>query len=159
MNPIGELPGGAFLTATSPGFPSNYANNLEETWTVTAAEGQVFLIDFNVHEMEYGFDFLRIGGGGFCETEYYREFTGFDLPRPFLITNDSLCCHFSTDRSNNFRGWSMGVYVLDPDGEFLKRNWICSHNVQVVSCLLPVQFRNIDEVVLQTYEFSPFRRP
>ncbi|XP_071821274.1 tolloid-like protein 2 [Apostichopus japonicus] len=111
----GELPGGAFLTATSPRFPSKYAENLEETWTFTAADGQVFLIDFNVHEMEYGFDFLRIGGGGFCETEYYREFTGFDLPRPFLITNESLCCHFSTDRSINFRGWSMGVYVLDPD--------------------------------------------
>lgn len=92
---------------TSPGFPAEYDNNLDCTWSILAEPGDTIALVFNDFFLEDKYDFLEISG-----TEAPSIWlTGTTLPSPVISNKNWLRIHFTSDSNHRRKGFSAQYQV------------------------------------------------
>ncbi|XP_047218456.1 CUB and sushi domain-containing protein 1-like [Girardinichthys multiradiatus] len=92
---------------TSPGYPAEYDNNLDCTWSILAEPGDTIALVFNDFLLEDKYDFLEISG-----TEAPRIWlTGTTLPSPVISNKNWLRIHFTSDSNHRRKGFSAQYQV------------------------------------------------
>uniref|UniRef100_A0AAQ4PH74 CUB and Sushi multiple domains 1 n=1 Tax=Gasterosteus aculeatus aculeatus TaxID=481459 RepID=A0AAQ4PH74_GASAC len=87
---------------TSPGYPAEYDNNLDCTWSVLSEPGDTIALVFNDFLLEDKYDFLEISG-----TEAPSIWlTGTTLPSPVISNKNWLRIHFTSDSNHRRKGFS-----------------------------------------------------
>uniref|UniRef100_A0A8C6KRM5 CUB and Sushi multiple domains 1 n=1 Tax=Nothobranchius furzeri TaxID=105023 RepID=A0A8C6KRM5_NOTFU len=87
---------------TSPGYPAEYDNNLDCTWSILAEPGDTIALIFNDFLLEDKYDFLEISG-----TEAPSIWlTGTTLPSPVISNKNWLRIHFTSDSNHRRKGFS-----------------------------------------------------
>ncbi|XP_037549410.1 CUB and sushi domain-containing protein 1 [Nematolebias whitei] len=92
---------------TSPGYPAEYDNNLDCTWSILAEPGDTIALIFNDFLLEDKYDFLEISG-----TEAPSIWlTGTALPSPVISNKNWLRMHFTSDSNHRRKGFSAQYQV------------------------------------------------
>ncbi|KAM7423965.1 hypothetical protein PAMA_000362 [Pampus argenteus] len=92
---------------TSPGYPAEYDNNLDCTWSILAEPGDTIALVFNDFLLEDKYDFLEISG-----TEAPSIWlTGTTLPSPVISSKNWLRIHFTSDSNHRRKGFSAQYQV------------------------------------------------
>uniref|UniRef100_A0AAV2LT87 CUB and Sushi multiple domains 1 n=1 Tax=Knipowitschia caucasica TaxID=637954 RepID=A0AAV2LT87_KNICA len=92
---------------TSPGYPTEYDNNLDCTWSILAEPGDTIALVFNDFFLEDKYDFLEISG-----TEAPSIWlTGTTLPSPVISSKNWLRIHFTSDSNHRRKGFSAQYQV------------------------------------------------
>uniref|UniRef100_A0A672FLN5 CUB and Sushi multiple domains 1 n=1 Tax=Salarias fasciatus TaxID=181472 RepID=A0A672FLN5_SALFA len=92
---------------TSPGYPAEYDNNLDCTWSILAEPGDTIALVFNDFLLEDKYDFLEISG-----TEAPSIWlTGTTLPSPVISNKNWLRIHFTSDSNHRRKGFSAQYQV------------------------------------------------
>uniref|UniRef100_A0AAQ4RPP2 CUB and Sushi multiple domains 1 n=1 Tax=Gasterosteus aculeatus aculeatus TaxID=481459 RepID=A0AAQ4RPP2_GASAC len=92
---------------TSPGYPAEYDNNLDCTWSVLSEPGDTIALVFNDFLLEDKYDFLEISG-----TEAPSIWlTGTTLPSPVISNKNWLRIHFTSDSNHRRKGFSAQYQV------------------------------------------------
>uniref|UniRef100_A0A3Q3JM08 CUB and Sushi multiple domains 1 n=1 Tax=Monopterus albus TaxID=43700 RepID=A0A3Q3JM08_MONAL len=92
---------------TSPGYPAEYDNNLDCTWSILAEPGDTIALVFNDFLLEDKYDFLEISG-----TEAPSIWlTGTILPSPVISNKNWLRIHFTSDSNHRRKGFSAQYQV------------------------------------------------
>nr|XP_015809261.2 CUB and sushi domain-containing protein 1 isoform X2 [Nothobranchius furzeri] len=92
---------------TSPGYPAEYDNNLDCTWSILAEPGDTIALIFNDFLLEDKYDFLEISG-----TEAPSIWlTGTTLPSPVISNKNWLRIHFTSDSNHRRKGFSAQYQV------------------------------------------------
>uniref|UniRef100_A0A3P8W7T0 CUB and Sushi multiple domains 1 n=1 Tax=Cynoglossus semilaevis TaxID=244447 RepID=A0A3P8W7T0_CYNSE len=92
---------------TSPGYPAEYDNNLDCTWSILAEPGDTIALVFNDFLLEDKYDFLEISG-----TEAPSIWlTGTALPSPVISNKNWLRIHFTSDSNHRRKGFSAQYQV------------------------------------------------
>uniref|UniRef100_A0A7N8XP27 CUB and Sushi multiple domains 1 n=1 Tax=Mastacembelus armatus TaxID=205130 RepID=A0A7N8XP27_9TELE len=92
---------------TSPGYPAEYDNNLDCTWSILAEPGDTIALVFNDFLLEDKYDFLEISG-----TEAPSIWlTGAILPSPVISNKNWLRIHFTSDSNHRRKGFSAQYQV------------------------------------------------
>ncbi|KAI4829825.1 hypothetical protein KUCAC02_001490, partial [Chaenocephalus aceratus] len=92
---------------TSPGFPAEYDNNLDCTWSILSEPGDTIALVFNDFLLEDKYDFLEISG-----TEAPSIWlTGTTLPSPVISNKNWLRIHFTSDSNHRRKGFSAQYQV------------------------------------------------
>uniref|UniRef100_A0A8C4F2R8 CUB and sushi domain-containing protein 1 n=1 Tax=Dicentrarchus labrax TaxID=13489 RepID=A0A8C4F2R8_DICLA len=87
---------------TSPGYPAEYDNNLDCTWSILSEPGDTIALVFNDFLLEDKYDFLEISG-----TEAPSIWlTGTTLPSPVISNKNWLRIHFTSDSNHRRKGFS-----------------------------------------------------
>uniref|UniRef100_A0A8D3BTG4 CUB and sushi domain-containing protein 1-like n=1 Tax=Scophthalmus maximus TaxID=52904 RepID=A0A8D3BTG4_SCOMX len=87
---------------TSPGYPAEYDNNLDCTWSILAEPGDTIALVFSDFLLEDKYDFLEISG-----TEAPSIWlTGMTLPSPVISSKNWLRLHFTSDSNHRRKGFS-----------------------------------------------------
>jgi len=108
---VDVLEAGALTTLTSPGYPSEYANGLDCSVTITAPERMLVHVtvdDFNLEShSSCGFDSLAVGDSGLmCGSSGQ----GFD----YVSSGNVVTITFHTDGSVTRSGFSLSFEAVDP---------------------------------------------
>ncbi|XP_066263228.1 exoskeleton protein RP43-like [Branchiostoma lanceolatum] len=105
---------GGTLTApegsvSSPNYPSDYGNNENCEWIITAPEGSTVRLTFDSFNLENGYDFLTIYDGDSESALMLGRFTGDTLAIHGLITSTSntILMRFTSDGSNTAQGFQL----------------------------------------------------
>jgi len=97
-------------TITSPNHPSNYPNNMDCSWRITAPEGKIIRLNVSSFQMEdhssCSYDKLTIG------EEYY---CGDDIPPVIYSASNELTVEFHTDVSQTYEGFSLTYQAINAD--------------------------------------------
>uniref|UniRef100_A0A669CRE9 CUB and Sushi multiple domains 1 n=1 Tax=Oreochromis niloticus TaxID=8128 RepID=A0A669CRE9_ORENI len=97
---------------TSPGYPAEYDNNLDCTWSILAEPGDTIALVFNDFLLEDKYDFLEISG-----TEAPSIWlTGTTLPSPVISNKNWVRIHFTSDSNHRRKGFSaqyQGITLSD----------------------------------------------
>uniref|UniRef100_A0A3B4YUQ9 CUB and Sushi multiple domains 1 n=1 Tax=Seriola lalandi dorsalis TaxID=1841481 RepID=A0A3B4YUQ9_SERLL len=92
---------------TSPGYPAEYDNNLDCTWSILAEPGDTIALVFTDFLLEDKYDFLEISG-----TEAPSIWlTGTTLPSPVISNKNWLRIHFTSDSNHRRKGFSAQYQV------------------------------------------------
>ncbi|XP_068442403.1 CUB and sushi domain-containing protein 1a isoform X2 [Clinocottus analis] len=92
---------------TSPGYPAEYDNNLDCTWSILSEPGDTIALVFNDFLLEDKYDFLEISG-----TEAPSIWlTGTTLPSPVISNKNWLRIHFTSDSNHRRKGFSAQYQV------------------------------------------------
>ncbi|XP_030270316.1 CUB and sushi domain-containing protein 1-like isoform X1 [Sparus aurata] len=92
---------------TSPGYPAEYDNNLDCTWSILSEPGDTIALVFNEFLLEDKYDFLEISG-----TEAPSIWlTGTTLPSPVISSKNWLRIHFTSDSNHRRKGFSAQYQV------------------------------------------------
>ncbi|CAG5854549.1 unnamed protein product [Menidia menidia] len=92
---------------TSPGYPAEYDNNLDCTWSILAEPGDTIALVFNDFLLEDKYDFLEISG-----TEAPSIWlTGTAVPSPVISNKNWLRIHFTSDSNHRRKGFSAQYQV------------------------------------------------
>ncbi|KAM4592287.1 CUB and sushi domain-containing protein 1-like [Odontesthes bonariensis] len=92
---------------TSPGYPAEYDNNLDCTWSILAEPGDTIALVFNDFLLEDKYDFLEISG-----TEAPSIWlTGTTVPSPVISNKNWLRIHFTSDSNHRRKGFSAQYQV------------------------------------------------
>ncbi|XP_029281787.1 LOW QUALITY PROTEIN: CUB and sushi domain-containing protein 1-like [Cottoperca gobio] len=92
---------------TSPGYPVEYDNNLDCTWSILSEPGDTIALVFNDFLLEDKYDFLEISG-----TEAPSIWlTGTTLPSPVISSKNWLRIHFTSDSNHRRKGFSAQYQV------------------------------------------------
>uniref|UniRef100_A0A8C5D222 CUB and Sushi multiple domains 1 n=1 Tax=Gouania willdenowi TaxID=441366 RepID=A0A8C5D222_GOUWI len=92
---------------TSPGYPAEYENNLDCTWSILAEPGDTIALVFNDFLLEDKYDFLEISG-----TEAPSIWlTGTTQPSPVISNKNWLRIHFTSDSNHRRKGFSAQYQV------------------------------------------------
>uniref|UniRef100_A0A3P9H2P8 CUB and Sushi multiple domains 1 n=1 Tax=Oryzias latipes TaxID=8090 RepID=A0A3P9H2P8_ORYLA len=92
---------------SSPGYPTEYDNNLDCTWSILAEPGDTIALVFNDFLLEDKYDFLEISG-----TEAPSIWlTGTTLPSPVISNKNWLRIHFTSDSNHRRKGFSAQYQV------------------------------------------------
>ncbi|KAM8966399.1 CUB and sushi domain-containing protein 3 [Pelodytes ibericus] len=87
---------------SSPGFPNEYHNNADCTWTVVTEPGDTISLVFTDFQMEEKYDYLEIEG-----SEPQKVcLSGMNVPPPVVSSKHWLRLHFVTDNNHRYRGFS-----------------------------------------------------
>uniref|UniRef100_A0A3Q3NCL8 CUB and Sushi multiple domains 1 n=1 Tax=Mastacembelus armatus TaxID=205130 RepID=A0A3Q3NCL8_9TELE len=119
---------------TSPGYPAEYDNNLDCTWSILAEPGDTIALVFNDFLLEDKYDFLEISG-----TEAPSIWlTGAILPSPVISNKNWLRIHFTSDSNHRRKGFSAQYQVkkaieLKSRGVKMMPNKDSSHKNAVLS--------------------------
>ncbi|XP_073535892.1 CUB and sushi domain-containing protein 3 isoform X7 [Phyllobates terribilis] len=92
---------------SSPGFPNEYHNNADCTWTVVTETGDTISLVFTDFQMEEKYDYLEIEGS---EPPKIR-LSGMNVPPPVVSNKHWLRLHFVTDGNHRYRGFSAQYQV------------------------------------------------
>ncbi|XP_067863040.1 CUB and sushi domain-containing protein 2 [Heptranchias perlo] len=92
---------------SSPGFPSDYDNNADCTWTILAEPGDTIALVFTDFQLEDGYDFLEVSG----TEDSSIWLTGMNLPSPVISSKNWLRLHFTSDSNHKQKGFSAHYQV------------------------------------------------
>ncbi|XP_056378601.1 CUB and sushi domain-containing protein 3 isoform X6 [Hyla sarda] len=92
---------------SSPGFPNEYHNNADCTWTVVTEPGDTISLVFTDFQMEDKYDYLEVEGS---EPPKLR-LSGMNVPPPVVSNKHWLRLHFVTDNNHRYRGFSAQYQV------------------------------------------------
>ncbi|XP_073446315.1 CUB and sushi domain-containing protein 3 isoform X7 [Dendrobates tinctorius] len=92
---------------SSPGFPNEYHNNADCTWTIVTETGDTISLVFTDFQMEEKYDYLEIEGS---EPPKIR-LSGMNVPPPVVSNKHWLRLHFVTDGNHRYRGFSAQYQV------------------------------------------------
>ncbi|XP_076768323.1 LOW QUALITY PROTEIN: CUB and sushi domain-containing protein 3 [Arvicanthis niloticus] len=87
---------------SSPGFPNEYHNNADCTWTIVAEPGDTISLIFTDFQMEEKYDYLEIEGS----EPPTIWLSGMNIPPPIISNKNWLRLHFVTDSNHRYRGFS-----------------------------------------------------
>ena len=114
---------------TSPNYPCNYPNNLNQTETIIAKEGMVVDLEFTAFETEYlGYDTLEIQDND--GTILLPARGGSDLPPPIRSRTNVVHLQFVTDWSGTQTGWSATWTSAKLTGENLQEQLLFFTNLK-----------------------------
>ena len=103
---------------TSPNYPCNYPNNLNQTETIIAKEGLVVDLEFTVFKTESEFDKLKIQDNDGTILLPVRG--GSALPPPIRSRTNVVHLRSVTDRHSTRTGWSATWTSAKSTGENLQ---------------------------------------
>ena len=95
---------------TSPGFPQNYANNLDLTWLIQVPPGQLIEIVFVSFETEnsvFNYDSLSLYDGDSNTAPKIGEYSGSSIPPSFISSTNAAFIHFQSDGSVTRPGFKL----------------------------------------------------
>ncbi|XP_072007404.1 CUB and sushi domain-containing protein 3 isoform X6 [Engystomops pustulosus] len=92
---------------SSPGFPNEYHNNADCTWTIVTEPGDTISLVFTDFQMEEKYDYLEVEGS---EPPKLR-LSGMNVPPPVVSNKHWLRLHFATDNNHRYRGFSAQYQV------------------------------------------------
>uniref|UniRef100_I3JDH1 CUB and Sushi multiple domains 1 n=1 Tax=Oreochromis niloticus TaxID=8128 RepID=I3JDH1_ORENI len=120
---------------TSPGYPAEYDNNLDCTWSILAEPGDTIALVFNDFLLEDKYDFLEISG-----TEAPSIWlTGTTLPSPVISNKNWVRIHFTSDSNHRRKGFSaqyQGITLSDIPFMYLYFLPLCyTYNCLYVVCV------------------------
>ncbi|CAO2602336.1 CUB and sushi domain-containing protein 3, partial [Lemmus lemmus] len=92
---------------SSPGFPNEYHNNADCTWTIVAEPGDTISLIFTDFQMEEKYDYLEIEGS----EPPTIWLSGMNIPPPIISNKNWLRLHFVTDSNHRYRGFSAPYQV------------------------------------------------
>ena len=100
----------------SPGFPSNYPNNLDTTDTIEGPEGSILRLTFTHFNIESDFscryDYIRIDEWN--GSSLLGKSCGTSLPPALHSSGSAVRVIFHTDRTRTRSGWSLSWAALTP---------------------------------------------
>ncbi|XP_066263243.1 deleted in malignant brain tumors 1 protein-like [Branchiostoma lanceolatum] len=113
VTPTGSSECGGSLTAsdegtvTSPNYPSDYGNNENCEWTITAPEGSTVRLTFDSFNLENGWDFLNIYDGDSDTASLIWSLSGdmSVIPGPITSTSNMILVRFTSDGSTTAQGF------------------------------------------------------
>ena len=102
---------------TSPNYPDNYPNNLEETETIEVEQGLVLSLQFTAFDIEYSssdcdYDHLTIMDGD--GTNLMEKNCGTTLPADITSTSNMVKLVLSTDHTGTRTGYSVSWIAVTP---------------------------------------------
>nr|XP_054749044.1 CUB and sushi domain-containing protein 1-like [Lytechinus pictus] len=115
-----SLSAGEIYNLTSPGYPSNYDNNLNLVWTILAPSDYRIIIYATDISTELNYDFLYIGEGlTFDLNNLLMEFTGSnDRSLQVLLPGNKAFISFTSDYSTTRQGFFLEISTSDqPTGD------------------------------------------
>merc|ERR1712203_536458 len=102
---------GGESVVTSPNFPSNYDDNLEQVETITTEAGKVLVLDFTTFDIEphtnCNYDSLMIVDQD--GTTLLEKSCGNTLPARITSRTNQVHLTFKTDHSVTKNGWVLNV--------------------------------------------------
>ncbi|KAM8884121.1 CUB and sushi domain-containing protein 3-like isoform 1-T1 [Synchiropus picturatus] len=102
----GTVRGGSGVV-TSPGYPGNYGNQADCTWTLLAEPGDTISVIFTDFQTEEKYDYLEVEGS----EPPTIWFSGSNVPSPIVSNKNWLRLHFVTDGNHRYRGFSAHYQV------------------------------------------------
>ncbi len=84
----------------SPGYPSQYTDNIDCTTRITVASGRRVLLQFTAFALEVDYDFVEITDGSSA-----TRFSGTTIPAAITSTTNQLTIRFRTDGSIQNNGY------------------------------------------------------
>ncbi|XP_078667406.1 bone morphogenetic protein 1-like [Branchiostoma floridae x Branchiostoma belcheri] len=82
---------------TSPNYPSNYGNDENCEWLITAPEGSIIRLTFGSFNTEENYDFLDIYDGASDSAAVIQRLTGQQSVSPVISTSNSMFLRFTSD--------------------------------------------------------------
>ena len=115
---------------TSPNYPCNYPNKLNQTETITAKEGMVVDLEFTAFETDdyWGDDKLEIQDND--GTILLPARSGSNLPPPIRSRTNIVHLQFVTDRYSTRTGWSATWTSAKSTGENLQEQLLFFTNLK-----------------------------
>ncbi|XP_041485615.1 mucin-17-like [Lytechinus variegatus] len=110
-----NLESGDSKTVQSPNYPSNYDNNLDYSWYITAPPDHTINIEFQDFYLETGYDFLRFkydSSDGYSSRTSIADITGTSYPSALVSPVNNLWIQFTTDSSITKMGFSIVVNAV-----------------------------------------------
>ena len=93
-------------TITSPGYPTNYQNNLNCTWIIENPNATIFSINFLEFQTEPYWDYVSVHDGISLESPI--SYTGYpSLPLKIVSSGNMVMIHFTSDGSGTASGFLM----------------------------------------------------
>ena len=121
---ISSFPG----VVTSPNYPDEYPNDLQNTTTIKVEKGMIIALKFTAFDVEQGeyafspgsaspclFDHLTIKDGD--ESTLMEKTCGNALPKDLVSKSNVVKLHFKTDEIVTKSGWSVTWSAEKPTGE------------------------------------------
>ncbi|XP_033110876.1 deleted in malignant brain tumors 1 protein-like isoform X2 [Anneissia japonica] len=106
-------PGGV-QNITSPGYPSNYGNNVHYEWNLLTYPGDYIKLEFIDFRLESFYDYVVVESSGVTLVHQ----SGNTPPQPVVSLNNSMVITFTSDTSVTFRGFNAKVSVRhNQDGD------------------------------------------
>ncbi|KAI8510949.1 hypothetical protein Bbelb_118650 [Branchiostoma belcheri] len=90
---------------TSPNYPSNYGNNENCGWLITAPVGSIIRLTFDSFNTEGGYDILTIYDGASASAALIQRLSGPQSVSPVISTSNSLFLRFTSDSSVTHQGF------------------------------------------------------
>ncbi len=96
----------------SPGYPLRYRNGLVCEWQITASGQRKVLIEIRDFEMEYGFDFLKIGEGtnSANTSSLLTKITGKTKITSVFTSSSAMWITMATDGTGTYKGFELWIY-------------------------------------------------
>ncbi|CAC5425113.1 unnamed protein product [Mytilus coruscus] len=101
-----------FETITSPGYPSNYTDDINEKWNIDVGLGNTVRIKFTLFELEKNYDYVKIYDGHSTKCGSIGNFTGNTLPTEWISTGRYVSIVFTSDESRTGRGFRVVIYRM-----------------------------------------------
>ena len=105
---------------TSPNYPNNYPNNLQQTNTIEVEEGLIVEMQFTAFDVEShstcSYDYVTIKNGD--GTTLMEKTCGSSLPAAITSKSNIVEIYFHTDRKDTESGWRLTWRAVTP-GVFL----------------------------------------
>ncbi|XP_073231468.1 CUB and peptidase domain-containing protein 2-like [Porites lutea] len=100
---------------TSPGFPTQYPNNMHCVYNVSIPSGKALKISFSTFSLELetrcGYDYLRIVLGTYCGSELSGKVV--------LVTGNYALITFHSDGSEQYPGFQLTIsFIENQNGMF-----------------------------------------
>ncbi|XP_078667403.1 uncharacterized protein LOC144909206 [Branchiostoma floridae x Branchiostoma belcheri] len=97
---------------TSPNYPSNYGNNENCEWLITAPEGSIIRLTFDSFNTEENYDFLDIYDGASDSAEVIQRLTGQQSVSPVNSTSNKMFLRFTSDGTETRQGFQFSYTSL-----------------------------------------------
>ncbi|XP_076437271.1 cubilin-like isoform X2 [Babylonia areolata] len=119
---------------TSPGYPGDYPNNRNCTWTIQVNTGRQIRLNITAFRLEScPHDYLEIRNGGFSSSPLVGRFCGTSVATPVILSHsNSLWLRFVSDGSRTYSGFRVfydgtatgcGGDLTTPTGSFISPNY------------------------------------
>ncbi|XP_063951987.1 uncharacterized protein LOC129255053 isoform X2 [Lytechinus pictus] len=124
---------GESLTIVSPNYPDPYPNDANIEWLVSGPAKYRIVAKFHAFELEYRYDYLRIGSGLDSQdpSTELADLTGYSLPDDVISNNNHMWLIFSSDYSERRTGFWVEIHVFESDNSTGECDFMCGDS----SCL------------------------
>ncbi|CAC5425300.1 CSMD [Mytilus coruscus] len=98
-------------TISSPGYPSEYGNNLNLSRSIDVGSGYIAKIQFTDFSTEDNFDVVKVYDGN-STTNLLRSMSGHNLPPELRSTDRYIFVTFTSDHSITYTGFRASIYRI-----------------------------------------------